>query len=156
MSKKWTEKGFLINMNDQYNHLNIEVFICEDENSFHNMVDLFHSMMNPPRKRNDLTEAIFLEFTDSWKPIPNPIGLIILQKGYTLGVLCHEMFHATRYYFKLIDKRINNKKDETFAYILGDLIDKFVESAMYLSTLDPTPLEQNGISPSSAQGDNNG
>ena len=59
------------------------------------------------------------------KELPDPIGLIVCQYDSEPGTFVHELFHAARHYFRLIDKRINEKKDETFAELLSALVDEF-------------------------------
>ncbi len=120
--KKRTD--FTIDLTEKYPSLKLEVCICDTEPSYDRLVDLFNWLGEFKPFDASETDATFFGFVDKNKP-SNPIGLILLKKGFNLSTAVHELFHAARWYFKSVGKRINEDRDETFAHLLSDLVEEF-------------------------------
>lgn len=124
-------KGFTLDISTIYPNCLIEVYFCDSEFTLPDLCEVITGMSDNKRfKTKDFknTEAAFFAFEnlESDDP-PNPIGLIIFREPETdPGTYTHELFHAAQYYFKLIGKRISNRKGETFAELLGNLVNTFL------------------------------
>lgn len=126
MPKRLKSADLILSLVDDYPDFVVNIYICNSEKSLLFMCDFFASISDPPLKYSfENTEAIFMGYVGTKKKLPNPIGFIICQYNSAPGTFVHELFHAARYYFRLIGKRINEKKDETFAELLGALVDEF-------------------------------
>lgn len=120
--KKKTD--FTIDLSEKYPLLKIEISICKTEKGYERMIELFSAIGEIKYTNPSGTEATFFALNDTNVPA-GACGLIFLNKGFDNSTIFHELFHAARWYFKLIGKRINENRDETFAHLLSDLVDKF-------------------------------
>lgn len=117
---------FTIDLTEKYPTLKVEVSICKTRESYDRLRELFYYMGGNHSVPTFETEATFFGFDP-----PSPLGLILLQKGFTTATFIHELFHTARWYFKLVGKRINEDRDETFAHLLSDLVDGFEREYYY-------------------------
>lgn len=126
MAKRIKSADLILSLVDDYPGLVVNIYICGSEKSLLSMCNFFASISNPPLKKTfEKTEAVFMGCEVIKEEWPDPMGFIVCQYDSEPGTFVHELFHAARYYFRLIGKRINEKKDETFAELLSALVDEF-------------------------------
>lgn len=126
MAKRIKSGDLNISLVDDYPGLVVTVYICSSEKKLLFMCNFIAAISIPPFKRSfENSEAVFMGCVGTKNKLPDPIGLIVCQYNSEPGTYVHELFHAARWYFRLLGKRINEKKDETFAELLSALVDEF-------------------------------
>lgn len=123
-SYKFTAQTFRLDHSKKYPDCILEVAICKNQNDLKFICELITSIGNYPETFEN-TDAVFISFVHPYGGISTPFGLVVLQIDSPPGTHVHEFFHAARYYFKKVGKKINEEKDEPFADLLGDLINGF-------------------------------
>lgn len=89
---------------------------------------------NADEMRRFRFEAVTSSFNSKTKGNEKQFGVIMfyLKSARQSGIVSHEMAHATTHYYKHLYKNLdiweNNKANETFAWILGNMVAQYLDN----------------------------
>jgi len=126
--KNHKQVSFTLDMTNVYPDLFLECAIPEGIVAYHYFGDLYAVIWGGEVEGyTQGTVGVFIanKHLEYRQTIPDPIGLVVMPKGFLIATMAHEMFHAARFYFRLMVWRINTERDEKFAHLLSDLMESF-------------------------------